>query len=217
MQLTFISDTHGKHAELNKILEPGGDVLIHCGDISNVGTVDEIGAFVRWFACLEQFKHKIFIAGNHDFGFENTNPATENIILSILEAYPNVTYLENSETIIDGIKFYGSPWTLEFNYWAFNANLEQLKDIWADIPEDTDVLITHGPVKGVLDKTLEGISAGDPELLQALKRVHPLIHAFGHIHEAYGTSTSNNGIVSVNASSLNQYYHFTNEPIIINI
>lgn len=214
MKITFISDTHGKHRELNEQL-PGGDVLVHCGDISNVGRLSEIENFLKWFE-QQDYDHTIFIAGNHDFGFQNPDPAIHNAITDLLDSYA-VTYLQDSSVTINGIKFYGSPWTPEFNNWAFNMTAEQLKEKWVSIPEDTDVLITHGPPKGILDVTREGLSVGDPALTQALSRVRPAIHAFGHIHEDYGTRIFEEGNVCINASSVNRNYEIVNSPIIINI
>jgi Icc-related predicted phosphoesterase len=214
MRITFISDTHGKHHELNEQL-PGGDVLVHCGDISNVGRLSEIENFLRWFE-MQDYEHTIFVAGNHDFGFENTTPAIHTAVSELLNSYV-VTYLQDSSVTINGVKFYGSPWTPIFNNWAFNMTQDQLKDKWVSIPDDTDVLITHGPPKGILDKTREGLSVGDPDLLQALSRVQPKIHAFGHIHEAAGIYEFVDGIILVNASSANRNYQIVNSPIIINI
>ena len=215
MKITFISDTHNKHRELDGLLL-GGDLLVHCGDISSTGKLTEVGNFLSWFNGLDRYKHKIFIAGNHDFAFQKYD-WDEDVIGELFEFNPNVTYLENTSVIIDGIKFYGSPWTPEFNNWAFNATLEELADMWKDIPDDTDVLITHGPPKGILDVTREGLHVGDPELTQALIRVRPKVHAFGHIHEACGTYMFENGDVCINASSANRNYQIVNKPITINI
>jgi Icc-related predicted phosphoesterase len=213
MRITFISDTHGKHRELDGQL-PGGDVLVHCGDISNVGRLSEIENFLRWFEA-QDYEHTIFIAGNHDFGFENTKPEIHKSITDLLNSYV-VTYLQDSSITINGIKFYGSPWTPAFNNWAFNMDNAALENKWLSIPDDTDVLITHGPPKGILDVTREGLSVGDPALLQALSRVKPMIHAFGHIHEAAGVEFEDD-IKLVNASSVNRDYQIVNSPIIINI
>jgi len=114
---TFISDTHNKHNHLtsnayNNILG-SGDVLIHAGDCTSMGKSHEITNFLNWFA-MTDFKHKIFIAGNHDFGFElHTDIADEFKERGII-------YLYDSEVVIDGVKFYGSPWQPEF-YDCFNG------------------------------------------------------------------------------------------------
>ena len=70
-KITFISDTHGKHHEITDDLS-GGDILIHAGDIMNSGRhKEEALSFLEWFNSLDNYKHKIFIAGNHDRLFEN--------------------------------------------------------------------------------------------------------------------------------------------------
>lgn len=214
MIITFISDTHGKHRELDGQL-PGGDVLVHCGDISNVGRLSEVETFLKWFE-RQDYEYTIFIAGNHDFAFQNPSPYMHGSVNILLEEYSNV-YLQDSSVVINGVKFYGSPWTPEFNNWAFNMTPEQLEEKWLSIPDDTDVLITHGPPKGILDVTREGLSVGDPALTQALSRVRPKIHAFGHIHEANGIRELTNGMICINASSVNRDYQVVNKPITMEI
>ena len=95
--ITFISDTHTKHKHVTGEL-PGGDILIHCGDISNRGYMNEIKNFLEWFDGIKGYEYKIFIAGNHDFGFQD-NP---NLCAKLLQDYPTVTYLEDTSIIIDG-------------------------------------------------------------------------------------------------------------------
>ena len=114
MKITFISDTHTKHHQVTSQL-PGGDLLIHAGDLMNSGhNKNEINYFCEWFES-QDYKHKIFIAGNHDKMFED-HPLESNTIVNNYD----VTYLQDDEDIIDGIKIYGSPWQPEFYDWAFN-------------------------------------------------------------------------------------------------
>ena len=54
------------------------------------------------------------------------------------------------------------------------------------IPANTDILITHGPPYGILDKNRVGFSAVCQSLKRAVKRIQPKLHVFGHIHEAGG-------------------------------
>jgi 3',5'-cyclic AMP phosphodiesterase CpdA len=95
VKITAISDTHGKHAELNLT---GGDLLIHAGDISNRGLVHEVNDFLHWFS-NQNYTHKIFIAGNHDFLFERNAPLAQSMIPD------NIIYLNDSECDVDGVKF----------------------------------------------------------------------------------------------------------------
>jgi len=143
MKITFISDTHNKHNHLtsnayNNILG-SGDVLVHAGDCTSMGKSHEITNFLNWLG-MTDFKHKIFIAGNHDFGFETHTDIAEEF------KERGIIYLFDTEVVIDGVKFYGSPWQPEFYDWAFNLPRgEKLAEKWAKIPGNTDILITHGP------------------------------------------------------------------------
>jgi len=213
MKIVFISDTHNKHNYLtsksyDNILG-SGDVIIHAGDVSSVGKSHEIKNFLDWFSNTD-FKHKIFIAGNHDFAFEH--------IHDIAPEYKEkgVHYLFDSEIVIDGIKFYGSPWQPEFYNWAFNLPRgEKLAEKWAKIPGNTDILITHGPAHGILDWTPSGQRVGCEDLFNRIMEVQPKIHVCGHIHCSYGEKNFN-GVNFINASVLNERYEYENKPISIN-
>ena len=202
MKLVVISDTHAMHRRLDV---PDGDVLIHCGDSLGYGTLIELEDLNNWFGTLPH-KHKILISGNHDWCFQR-NPKESHLALS------NATYLKDSAIVIDGIKFYGTPWQPKFFNWAFNLPRgEALKEKWDMIPDDTDVLITHGPPYKVLDFTRQGESVGCEELLDAVLRVKPKVHAFGHVHNAYGQSKFH-GIEFVNASICTEGYRPLNKPM----
>ena len=173
---------------------PSGDILIHAGDCTNVGRQNEVKEFIEWFQNIEGFTYKIFIAGNHDFAFER-EPTWLNLYLdpNILAEH-NVTYLEDGELEIVSsefsrpIKIYGSPWQPEFFDWAFNLprNGDVLKSRWDDIPNNTDILITHGPPHGIRDFTPNNLQVGCELLRERVEVLKPLLHVFGHIHGAYG-------------------------------
>lgn len=205
--LVLISDTHGKHRES---AIPFGDILIHAGDIMTSGwDSSEIRDFNSWLG-KQPHKHKIVIAGNHDWLFEK-HRSTRNMIT-------NATYLENSGVEIEGIKFWGSPAQPEFCNWAFNYKRgEEIDKIWQQIPDDTDVLITHGPPAGYRDWVKPGHeSLGCRNLLSRVKKVKPKLHVFGHIHGGYGED--HDGVTHfVNASLLNEDYQTTNEPIVVEL
>ena len=209
MNITFISDSHGKHNRMTDDLS-GGDMIIHAGDVSNRGLKSEIEDFLFWFSNLP-YKHKIFIAGNHDFGFEDIRHSYEDGIV-----IPNgVTYLQDDSVTIDGIKIYGSPWQPWFHDWAFNLYRgEALAEKWNQIPDDVDILVTHGPPFGIFDKTMRGLNVGCEDLLKRVNDIKPKIHVFGHIHEGYGMR---DGEITtfINASSLDEDYRYTNKPIVI--
>jgi len=223
MKIIFISDTHTKHEGLK--IEPC-DILIHSGDFSNRGSIIDFTKFINWFD-KQPAKHKIFIAGNHDFCFENDN---KNFCLDKLKNYKNIHYLQDSSIIIDGINIYGSPWTPYFYNWAFNGRTKDyqatnknpwLREICDKIPNNTDILITHGPPRGILDLldsfgSNPGENVGCEYLLNKVNEVKPKYHVFGHIHEGYGIREQD-GITFINASVLNSRYELVNKPIIYNI
>lgn len=208
MQIVAISDTHGKHRDLKT---PDGDILIHAGDVTRGGTKEQTIEFLEWFA-EQKHPYKIFIAGNHDFFFEKTDPDE---ISSIIP--DGIVYLNDSSVEINGFKFWGSPITPWFNNWAFNRNRgAEIKTYWDLIPYDTDVLITHGPPFGILDKTVYGKRTGCEELLLRVYQVKPQYHIFGHIHEDYGSFTKGE-TTFINGSVLDDWYELKNQPKILNL
>ena len=209
MKLCIISDTHMQHKHIG-IKKYDADVLIHCGDISGRGSVGAITEFLSWFKELDQFKHKIFIAGNHDWLFEKNNTLARELVPD------NVIYLEDEEIIIEGIKFYGTPVQKHFCNWAFNRDESKMAQHWAAIPDDTDVLMTHSPPYSIGDYVSHGYQ-GSPSLYkEVVERIKPKIHAFGHIHEGYGMKIIDD-IKFINASNLDGSYQAVNDPFIIEI
>lgn len=213
MIFTLFSDTHNKHLLIPKEYLTGGDVIIHSGDISSRGSRTEIEDFLSWYSELP-YRYKILIAGNHDFFFQD---APEYEIEAVLAKYPNVIYLNDSGVDIKGIKIWGSPIQPYFGGWAFNRVGEEIKKHWDLIPLDTNVLLTHGPINGYLDKTKGGYNAGCPFLLEKMNELRELkLHQCGHIHEAYGFFQLADGPLLVNASVLNLQYNMVNPPITFN-
>ena len=210
LSICIISDTHMKHKFLNlKTYE--ADVLIHCGDMTGNGSSGAMQQFFEWFSAQDQFLHKICIAGNHDWIFE------KNPVLAKTLVPDNVHYLEDSEVIIDGIKFYGSPVQKYFCNWAFNRHESKLQEHWEAIPTDTDVLITHSPPYGVQDNVPGSGNQGSPSLfMEVVERIKPLISCFGHIHEGYGMRIIEN-TKFINASNLDGDYQCINEPFVVEI
>ncbi|MBC8494143.1 MAG: metallophosphatase domain-containing protein [Candidatus Thioglobus sp.] len=213
MKLTCISDTHTRHRDLDL---PGGDILIHSGDFMNSGhVVGDIADFANWLA-VQDYQHKILIAGNHDRMFEY-DPKNA---LRLLDGFgdDSIVYLQDSEVVINGIKFYGSPWTPEFCGWAFALkSQEESEQKWLEIPNDVDVLITHGPAYGYLDKIEYPVSAnstkehlGDKSLAKRIEKINPKLHVCGHIHSAQGVMDGYGEVTThINASCLGEDYRYS--------
>jgi Icc-related predicted phosphoesterase len=212
LKTTFISDTHGQHKRLTKHIPNETELLIHAGDLSKLGTLPEIASFMDWFENLP-IKHKVFIAGNHDFLMENE----PTILQSLLDNYSNFHYLENSKIEIEGIRIWGSPISPFFFNWAFNVHRgAPIRAYWDRIPDNLDILITHGPPFGFGDMTARNEKVGCVDLLEKVETTKPKFHVFGHIHESYGIS-KNKATTFVNASVLNLKYELVNSPIMVEL
>lgn len=198
MRLVVISDTHGLHGRVDGL--PDGDVLIHAGDFMNSGyDVQDIFSFNRWLG-EQPFKHRVVCAGNHDRYFEAAPQQARALLI-------NAIYLENSAVTINNVKFWGSPYTPEFLNWAFMyPRGSSARRYWELIPDNPDVLITHGPPFGILDQTAPGEAhLGCEELRNVVEVKKPRVHLFGHIHGGAGTF-ENGHTRFVNAAYLNERY-----------
>ena len=199
MNITFISDTHNLHEKLNPHLV-GGDILIHCGDVTTHGTREEAFTFLRWFDKLP-YKRKMFLPGNHDNCFDPKKSESHITLADIKYFFPNTEYFYGILLFAGNVSFYGHPYTPIFQNMAFNANEKELSYHDSLIPLNTDILVTHGPPREVLDFTSNGEHVGSQSLLEKVQRVKPKVHAFGHIHERYGIRNSNWGTKFINASN----------------
>jgi len=235
-RITHISDTHNKHKQLNGKL-PGGDLLIHSGDISSIGRKHEVEGFINWFNKIEGYTNKIFIAGNHDLSFNSDElfryksihfdkkqyftPSVKGKpewLNNLLETglNHNVFYLENSFVEIDGIKIWGSPYSPTFgNGWGFNVDRGyDSVQMWNRIPNDTDIVITHGPIYGYCDRTNNTYeNVGCEDLYYRLKELNIPLHFSGHIHEGYGYKETNWGGYAFNGCICDLRYIPLNSPI----
>ena len=223
MRITFISDTHTKHAQITQDL-PGGDLLIHAGDLMNSGYYwEEVYPFLDWFNNLDNYDHKVFIAGNHDRLFEDRPEE----IKGLLTGYKNIDYLRDEWIIVGDAdphdpnvktaRIYGSPWQPEFYNWAFNLprNGEDLREKWFNIPNNTEILVTHGPPWGHCDITPYGnLNVGCELLRVRVDELKPKIHVFGHVHSGYGYKF-HEGTHFINAAVLSERYQYTNKPITV--
>lgn len=209
MKIWHISDTHTYHDLLT--IPPGIDMVIHSGDCSNprdpYNNEPEVREFIQWFKSLP-IEHKIYVAGNHDTSIE------KGLVKKIDFSGYNIHYLENDYIDIDGIKIFGSPHTPQFGNWAFMKERNKLDRFWKlAIHEPCDIIVVHGPPKGILDKSFDRLgnmeSCGDKSLLNLVLNMQPKYMCFGHIHNckdiinagmlklsAYDTLFSNGSVVT---------------------
>lgn len=206
MKIVHISDTH---CSLHEIPVPDGDLLIHSGDATYMGTQPQLFDFMRLYSAMPHAL-KLFVGGNHDFGLESDPGLYAKLMADI-----GIVYLDNSCATIDREKLtvemgynpgpnkitvYGSPITPEFGRWAFMKERgPEIKRYWDMIPK-VDILVTHGPPYGILDAVNRGSRSdvrlgetgphiehvGCEDLLEAVRRVKPRYHLFGHLHGSWG-------------------------------
>lgn len=195
ISITTISDTHGKHHQLN--LDDDSSVLIHAGDIE-ARTEWDLRDFLEWFE-MQDYEYKVFVAGNHDFYLQRPDAR------QIVELY-QVEYLQDEDISINGIRIWGSPWSLPFMNWAFMQSDEKLDKVYSDVPEDIDIFVNHGAPKHILD-TYDGIVTGSESFANHAKRVSPEYCVFGHIHENGQKIIINDDVRYVNSSVLDSKYN----------
>lgn len=210
MKIVCIADTHNHH---DKLVMPPGDVLVHVGDMTIKGKIWETQKFCDWLAeQTPKYKHTLVVAGNHDFLFETNR----NLGIDMLNK-AGAVYLEDKAVTIDGVKFYGAPWQPRFFDWAFNVDRgPAIAKKWAYIPDDTDVLITHGPPMGYLDGPVNAVGCADLRI--RVEQVKPILHIFGHIH-IYG-QVENEDTTFVNAANTiigKRGYEFKYQPQVVEI
>lgn len=202
MKIVILSDTHEKHEELGIL---AGDVLIHCGDSAyGFGSTDAaVDLLDEWFG-RQTFGLILCIGGNHDFGLQARVGDQDPV-------FRNAVYLQDNSVRYKGVTFYGTPWVPELAGWAFYLPSNEMRDRWELIPETTDVLITHSPPHGILDRNSRGKSCGCPDLLKRVLDIGPRIHCFGHVHASAGTLQFR-GTTFVNASVVDSRYRIARQP-----
>ena len=214
MKIVCLSDTHNCNEQIEV---PEGDILLHSGDATIRGTKPEVEEFLGWYSSLPH-QYKIFVAGNHDWLYE-----TNNHFARMITANFNIIYLQDSFIEIEGLKIYGSPWQPRFFDWAFNLNRgAELAEKWKLIPNDIDILITHGPPNGILDEVERKYWTENTGCEELIKKIEELsknqlkLHLFGHIHCGYG-QIEKFGVKFVNASNCDEDYNPTQPPIVVEI
>lgn len=215
MRIVALADLHSSKPQV-----PDGDVLVIAGDLTWEGKLHQIADVADWLKVLPH-KHKVVIAGNHDFCFDNNFNTHAADAEKMLED-AGCTYLLDSSCEIDGKKFYGSPWQPWFHEWAFNVVRGRLHTYWNQIPNDLDVLVVHGPPFGYGDRVTDGSRVGCEELHEALLQKKPKHVFYGHIHEDWGEWTMNNGLTKLYNCSIGPTFTWKNmrgdgSPIVVDI
>jgi Icc-related predicted phosphoesterase len=203
MRIVLISDTHGLHRQLDV---PSGDLLIHAGDFTMYSKPPWMyHHFDIWLGELPH-RHKIVIPGNHDYLLEEPREQS---------AITNAILLIDSGVEIEGLKIWGSPVTPLYGGAFAMSRLEDRKRHWAQTPDGLDILITHGPPSAIFD---HGGNAerreGCPQLLEAVFRAFPRVHAFGHTHHGYGTLETSDTLF-VNSSLMGEDGSLSGKPVVI--
>jgi len=209
MLFVAMSDTHSRHREIRDYNDiPDGDVLLHCGDWSGYGTLDEAKDFNDWLGKLPH-KYKIVIAGNHDLSaWERHRKETQKI-------FTNAIYLQDESITLDGIKIHGHPWTPMLCNWYFmlERGSSKMRRKVNDIPEDVDILMSHGPPLNKLDwSVIGGQRMGCEDLRNRVDTIRPKIHVFGHNHADYGGAIGEH-TTFINVATCNEHYIPVNKPI----
>ena len=205
-RIVCISDTHGLHRELEV---PFGDFLLHAGDITSFGrSKNGLLEFNNWLGGLPH-RHKIITLGNHEYNIE-ADPG-------LLRVLSNATVLINDSVTLDGVKIWGSPLTQHYGGAFGRSNAADRVQAYNSIPLDTDIVVTHGPPYGIGDYAIEYSGpSGDKELLEAVKRVRPKLHVYGHAHQGYGVYPTKN-IMFINAAMFKLDGTLSKRPIVVEL
>src|ERR1700733_10030158 len=204
LRLVLLSDTHQLEREIIQV--PDGDILIHAGDFTFFSkSLKAILDFNHW---LGELPHRcVIVPGNHEF-FLESDPSRRSLI-------SNATVLINEGIEIQGLRIWGSPVTPLYGGAFGLSSAEYRRRLYAQIPEDTDVLISHGPPYGILDSSPDsGMHSGCRELFDAVMRVRPKLHVFGHVHGAHGIFVTDH-TTFVNAALLGVDGDLENSPIVL--
>jgi hypothetical protein len=176
-RVVIISDTHCRHDEIDL---PAGDLLIHCGDMFSLSMREPswIGQMDDWFG-RQPFERIICTGGNHD-------RLLEAAVARRPQPFSNAVFLDGDALEFRGLRIFGAPWVPDLAGHAFYRSPQQLAHAWARVPAGIDILVTHTPPEGILDRSSRGWSLGCPDLARELTRIAPRVHCFGHVHAGAG-------------------------------
>ncbi len=205
-KIALISDTHGFHDEIDI---PICDILIHAGDYSSWGNMQELIAFNEWLGTLDQCKNIVVIDGNHDLYAYKSYSIAKHL-------FTNATYLRDELVTINGLKIWGSPWSRTYGNWAYMCPESELLLKYQHIPENIDILVSHTPAYGVLDHVPRKGHTGSVALADEVKdRIKPKLLVCGHLHDDGGKHKTVNGIIYANAAICDEDYIPSRSPIFL--
>ncbi|KAL7677685.1 hypothetical protein ACOME3_003924 [Neoechinorhynchus agilis] len=237
LSFVCISDTHNHHESLRKDI-PAGDILLVAGDLSNVGDYYAINQFNDFLASLPH-SLKIVISGNHDLLFDPNRSEElarqykkskrsfnqlKQLNMSIRDLLTNCVLLDDSIqtevkkreprfAILNNIHVYGSSWVPDLQEWAYYADSITIKQKWMMIPTECDILLTHTPPRGVLDRLHDGRQVGCPSLMERVNQIKPSYHVFGHVHESHGILRKDKSVF-INASMCDEHNQPAHKAIV---
>lgn len=224
-KIVAMSDMHGQLP----INVPEADLCIIAGDICPISDHSKMSqvkwlmyTFGPWLRKLPVSKI-VYIAGNHDFVYEEKNKEP-----NCLQYLHLTKYLMDSGCEWEGLKIWGTPWQPYFYGWAFNLYESDLAKKFNLIPIDTDILITHGPPKGYLDLVTSRVKATNEEkwpepehvgsvaLIERYEQIKPRLHVFGHIHAGRGVCKLGETLLA-NVVIVDESYRNVYEPMVFEI
>lgn len=218
INICAISDLHGQLPQIAEcdILLIGGDICPCKFGPGYMSVQQKATNQMFWLRDVfgpwldeQPAKHVVATWGNHDWIGEKAPHLSPKLRWHML--------CDESINLL-GFKIYGTPWQPRFFDWAFNADEDVLEKKWAAIPDDTDILVLHGPPYGFGDlaPAYTGVRnemerTGSPSLIKRIREIKPQLAIFGHIHPGYGVYEEN-GVVMANVSVLNDKYQLVNKP-----
>lgn len=222
-----ISDTHEANiADIvitdlkDKAKEKEGiDILFISGDMTYRGAYKKLKKVREQLTDLIQYGYVSDVAvtpGNHELSFQRADGYDNPVLArSCFQGNANIHLFLHEAKEIQGIKIFGSPWTPEFHNWAYNYFWYEAENLWNQIPNNTQVLMTHGPPEFIMDEVHEYMKVkycGCPVLAKKIVNTPSIkYHLFGHIHEGYGT-VEKQGTTYMNSSIMDGNYKPTNKP-----
>lgn len=231
MLIGALSDLHGY---LPEAVEPC-ELLLICGDVIPLRIQRNIPQSEKWLSTtFAQWvndlpcKIVIMVGGNHDFALANMyrdrfryasilgKPTSSKVVMLDNECYEH--YDDNGELYV----IWGTPYCKQFGNWAYMYEPETLKEAYATMPENCDIVLTHDAPKmlglgEIHSGAWAGTDAGNPWLADEILRKHPKYVFCGHIHSGEHNLQTIDDIKLANVSLMDESYTPTYKPLYINV